>query len=73
MTMLRFEPDKRVGFKHYLRGDGTYSYFFDLDYVRDLFVGAGFTEVWSCIRIVYECPGYEVLGSIELGLTKITP
>lgn len=55
MTMLRFEPDKRVGFKHYIRGDGTYSYFFDLDSVRDLFVGAGFTELeleYCCVNSV---------------------
>lgn len=45
MTMLRFELEKRVGFREYMRSDGTRSYFFCLDTVRDLFVGAGFTEV----------------------------
>lgn len=45
MTMLRFEEDKRVGFREYMRSDGTRSYFFCLDTVRDLFVSAGFFEV----------------------------
>ncbi|KAF1879085.1 hypothetical protein Lal_00047757 [Lupinus albus] len=45
MTMLRFEPQKRVGFREYMRSDGTRSYFFCLDTVRNLFVGAGFTEI----------------------------
>lgn len=45
MTMLRFEPDKKVGFREYIRSDGTRSYFFSLDNVRDLFVHAGFNEV----------------------------
>lgn len=45
MTMLRFELEKRVGFREYMRSDGTRSYFFCLDTVRDLFVGAGFIEV----------------------------
>lgn len=45
MTMLRFEPVQRVGFREYVRSDGTRSYFFCLDTVRNLFMGAGFTEV----------------------------
>lgn len=45
MTMLRFERAKRVGFREYKRADGTRSYFFCLDVVRDLFVNVGFTEV----------------------------
>ena len=45
MTMLRFEPDKRVGFREYMRYDGTRSYFFCADTVRDLFTGSGFKEV----------------------------
>lgn len=47
MTMLRFESDQRVGFREYMRSDGTRSYFFCLDTVRDLFLGAGFIEVYS--------------------------
>lgn len=45
MTMLRFEAEQRVGFREYMRSDGTRSYFFCLDSARDLFVGAGFIEV----------------------------
>ena len=45
MTMLRFEPNKRVGFREYMRFDGTRSYFFCVDTVRDLFTGSGFNEV----------------------------
>lgn len=45
MTMLRFEPEKRVGFHEYMRSDGTRSYFFSLETVRDLFHEAGFIEV----------------------------
>ncbi|GKV27315.1 hypothetical protein SLEP1_g59894 [Rubroshorea leprosula] len=55
MTMLRFEPDQRVGFREYMRSDGTYSYFFCLDTVRSLFVGAGFIEVeveYCCVKSV---------------------
>ncbi|KAB5529464.1 hypothetical protein DKX38_019545 [Salix brachista] len=44
MTMLRFEQEKRVGFREYMRSDGTRSYFFCLDTVRDLFAGVGFIE-----------------------------
>ncbi|KAB1202493.1 Methyltransferase-like protein 6 [Morella rubra] len=55
MTMLRFESDQRVGFREYMRSDGTRSYFFCLDTVRDLFVGAGFIELeleYCCIKSV---------------------
>lgn len=52
MTMLRFEPEQRVGFREYMRSDGTRSYFFSLDTVRDLFVGVGFAEVESRILLV---------------------
>lgn len=51
MTMLRFESDQRVGFREYMRSDGTRSYFFCLDTVRDLFVGAGFIEVDSFLAL----------------------
>ncbi|VVA93971.1 unnamed protein product [Arabis nemorensis] len=44
MTMLRFEPEKLIGFREYLRSDGTLSYFFCLDTVRRLFTDAGFIE-----------------------------
>ncbi|KAK6646252.1 hypothetical protein PHAVU_L001632 [Phaseolus vulgaris] len=55
MTMLRFEQDKRVGFREYMRSDGTRSYFFCLDAVRNLFLGAGFTELeleYCCVKSI---------------------
>ncbi|MED6186076.1 hypothetical protein PIB30_063379 [Stylosanthes scabra] len=55
MTMLRFEEDKRVGFREYMRSDGTRSYFFCLDTVRDLFVSAGFIELeldYCCVKSI---------------------
>ncbi|KAL2549154.1 Methyltransferase family protein [Forsythia ovata] len=41
MTMLRFEPEQRVGYREYLRSDGTRSYFFCLNSVRNLTSAAG--------------------------------
>lgn len=55
MTMLRFEPEQRVGYREYVRSDGTRSYFFCLDSVRDLFCGTGFTELeleYCCVQSV---------------------
>lgn len=45
MTMLRFLPHQRVGFREYMRSDGTLSYFFTLDTVRELFHAAGLIEL----------------------------
>lgn len=47
MTMLRFDSTQRIGYREYLRSDGTRSYFFCLDTVRSLTSAAGFTEVNS--------------------------
>ncbi|KAH0716166.1 hypothetical protein KY285_007242 [Solanum tuberosum] len=55
MTMLRFEPEQRVGYREYIRSDRTRSYFFCLDSVRDLFCGSGFTELeleYCCVQSV---------------------
>ncbi|XP_043716812.1 tRNA N(3)-methylcytidine methyltransferase METTL6 [Telopea speciosissima] len=55
MTMLRFPLEQRVGFREYMRSDGTLSSFFCLDTVRDLFVGAGFIVLeleYCCIKSV---------------------
>lgn len=55
MTMLRFPVEQRVGFREYMRSDGTLSYFFSLDILRDLFLCAGFVELeldYCCVRSV---------------------
>ncbi|KAL1559489.1 tRNA N(3)-methylcytidine methyltransferase METTL6 [Salvia divinorum] len=55
MTMLRFDPQRRIGYREYLRSDGTRSYFFCLDTVRSLTSAAGFIEVeleYCCINAV---------------------
>ncbi|KAK9160470.1 hypothetical protein Syun_006811 [Stephania yunnanensis] len=53
MTMLRFHPSKRVGFREYVRMDGTRTYFFCLDTVRKLFGDVGFVAVeldYCCVK-----------------------
>ncbi|XP_041993105.1 tRNA N(3)-methylcytidine methyltransferase METTL6 isoform X2 [Salvia splendens] len=45
MTMLRFDPQQRIGYREYVRSDGTRSYFFCLDTVRSLTSAAGFIEL----------------------------
>ncbi|KAK3011104.1 hypothetical protein RJ639_010598 [Escallonia herrerae] len=55
MTMLRFEPSQKVGYREYMRSDGIHSYFFSLDSTRDLFIAAGFIEQeleYCCIKSV---------------------
>ncbi|GAV66780.1 Methyltransf_23 domain-containing protein [Cephalotus follicularis] len=55
MSMLRFEPGQRVGSREYMRSDGTRSYFFCLETVRNIVAGAGFVELelyYCCINLV---------------------
>ncbi|KAL7148053.1 hypothetical protein ABFS83_06G151500 [Erythranthe nasuta] len=55
MTMLRFGPDQRTGYREYLRPDRTRSFFFCLDTVRSLASAAGFTEMeleYCCVKSV---------------------
>lgn len=55
MTMLRFEPDQKMGYREYMRSEGTRSYFFSLDSARNLFKGVGFIELeldYCCIKSV---------------------
>ncbi|XP_024539956.1 methyltransferase-like protein [Selaginella moellendorffii] len=55
MTMLRFPADQKVAANCYRRLDGTLSYFFSCEAVRDLFTGAGLLEVeleYCCIKLV---------------------
>lgn len=55
MTMLRFAPEQRVGYREYMRSDGTRSYFFSLESLRDLFSSVGFIELeldYCCVRSV---------------------
>ncbi|KAG6647416.1 tRNA N(3)-methylcytidine methyltransferase METTL6 isoform X2 [Carya illinoinensis] len=64
MTMLRFKSDQRVGFREYMRSDGTRSYFFCLDTVRHLFLGAGFIELeleYCCVKSVNRRNGNSML------------
>lgn len=53
MTMLRFAPEQRVGYREYMRSDGTRSYFFSLESLRDLFSSVGFAVLelnYCCVR-----------------------
>ncbi|CAA0814379.1 Methyltransferase family protein [Striga hermonthica] len=52
MTMLRFEPENRIGYREYLRSDGTRSYFFCLNTIRSLATAAGFTELSATVLSV---------------------
>ncbi|KAJ3688890.1 hypothetical protein LUZ61_018054 [Rhynchospora tenuis] len=63
MTMLRFAPVQKVGFREYMRSDGTLSYFFSLDVTRDLFCAAGLIELeleYCCVRSVNRRNGKEM-------------
>lgn len=43
MAMIRFAPGTKIAERHYLRQDGTTSYFFTAEEVQDLAAQAGFT------------------------------
>lgn len=45
MTMIRFGPGTKIADKHYLRQDGTTSYFFNLNELEDLAKMVGFKVV----------------------------
>ncbi|CAN8253841.1 unnamed protein product [Cochlearia groenlandica] len=63
MTMLRFEVEKRIGFRQYMRSDGTLSYFFCLDTVRKLLTDAGFAEVeleYCCVKAINRRKGKDM-------------
>lgn len=66
MTMLRFEAEQRVGFREYMRSDGTRSYFFCLEITRDLFVGAGFIEVIIFLKI-----SFSITNSIRFRVVRV--
>ena len=55
MTMLRFAPWQRISDRLYQRQDGTLSYFFSLEVVREIFTKAGFMErelEYCCVQLM---------------------
>lgn len=54
MTMQRFSAAQKVGERLYHRGDGTLSYFFTPEFLKDLFTKAGFIEeenFYCCVEL----------------------
>ena len=66
MTMLRFEPDQKVGNREYKRTEGTRAYFFSLDCVKNLFKGVGFVEVH--ILLLFHLPPFSLSFSGVLNI-----
>jgi hypothetical protein len=69
MTMLRFSPNQRVGEYLYQRGDGTLSYFFSLEVLRDLFTREGFIEVKLILLV--SCKLWSVENKVHLFCYKL--
>lgn len=63
MTMLRFPLTQKIGEHQYVRGDGTFSYYFSLDILRELFTKAGFVEIESqfcCVQLLNRRKGQKM-------------
>ncbi|XP_050436513.1 tRNA N(3)-methylcytidine methyltransferase METTL6 [Adelges cooleyi] len=55
MAQLRFKPGHKIADNFYMRQDGTRSYFFSIEYLRNLFITNGFKECsnkYVCKRTV---------------------
>lgn len=68
MTMLRFAPEQRIGYREYMRSDGTRSYFFSLESLRDLFSNAGFIVVHIYLSFSKACH-FHGCGMLQKTLT----
>eukprot|EP01018_Ginkgo_biloba_P034208 Gb_23036 [translate_table: standard] len=63
MTMLRFPHTQKIGDRQYIRGDGTLSYYFSLDILRELFTSAGFVEIeikFCCVQLLNRRKGQKM-------------
>lgn len=63
MTMLRFPLTQKIGEHQYVRGDGTFSYYFSLEILRDLFTKSGFIEKESrfcCVQLLNRKKGQKM-------------
>lgn len=48
MTQIRFKPGHKISDNFYMRQDGTRSYFFTCEKMRELFLKEGFQEISCC-------------------------
>lgn len=48
MAQLRFKPGHKISENFYVRQDGTRSYYFSVEEVRQIFLSAGFEELSCC-------------------------